>query len=60
MQTILTAFLAALAFALAQPARAATNLLPDGGFESGQWKLTKWDNGEGTATATVKMPPANR
>ena len=28
-------------------ARAVTNLLPSGGFESGQWKLTKWDRGLG-------------
>ena len=45
MKTFLTAFLASIAFTL--PARAVTNLLPDGGFESGRWKLTRWDRGEG-------------
>lgn len=45
MKTILIAFLASVA--LTGSARAITNLLPDGGFEANQWKLTRWDHGEG-------------
>jgi hypothetical protein len=38
------------------PALAVTNLLPSGGFESGQWKLTKWDRGDGQ----IELCPAAR
>lgn len=45
MRTMLTALL--LSAACLTPARAVTHLLPDGGFESNQWKLIRWDYGEG-------------
>ncbi|MCX7826208.1 MAG: hypothetical protein N2689_11720, partial [Verrucomicrobiae bacterium] len=34
-------------FVCEPPARAVTNLLPDGDFEKANWKLTRWDRGEG-------------
>jgi hypothetical protein len=43
----LAAILLAVPMAVSRPAWAVTNLLPDGGLEAGQWKLIRWDRGEG-------------
>ena len=48
LRALAAAMMLAPLAAIAAPARAGTNLLPDGGFESGQWKLTRWDRGDGT------------
>lgn len=53
-----------IGFAFTFRAAAVTNLLPDGGFEAGQWTLTTWDHGEAkheftaearTGTKAVKL-----
>lgn len=48
MRTLLASSVAVGVLALATTAQAVTNLLPDGGFEMGQWKFTRWDRGDGT------------
>ncbi len=38
----------------AGPVLAATNLLPDGGFEEGRWTLTTWDHGQARHEVTTE------
>ena len=46
-RSIFVRLAAVLLAAASTPAWAVTNLLPDGSLEAGQWKLIRWDRGEG-------------